>query len=96
MEPFQLADRLRLTVITDEALARPRALSDVVREALAAFKRATGEPIEFVVGARREGDIEQIYASVDKAERVLGWKASRSIEEAMLDAWRWQGRLSTR
>ncbi len=36
MEPFQLADRLRLTVITDEVLARPRALSDVVREALAA------------------------------------------------------------
>ena len=36
MEPFQLADRLRLTVITDEALARPCALSDVVREALAA------------------------------------------------------------
>jgi len=31
-----LADRLRLIVITDEALARPRALSDVVREALAA------------------------------------------------------------
>ena len=36
MESVQLADRLRLTVITDEALARPRALSDVVREALAA------------------------------------------------------------
>ena len=36
MERLQLADRLRLTVITDEALARPRALSDVVREALAA------------------------------------------------------------
>ena len=36
MESHQLADQLRLTVITDEALARPRALSDVVREALAA------------------------------------------------------------
>ena len=36
MESHQLADRLRLTVITDEALARPRALSDVIREALAA------------------------------------------------------------
>ena len=36
MESLQLADRLRLTVITDEALAQPRALSDVVREALAA------------------------------------------------------------
>ncbi|MAW72901.1 MAG: thiamine phosphate synthase [Gemmatimonadetes bacterium] len=33
---MKLADRLRLTVITDEVLARPRALSDVVREALAA------------------------------------------------------------
>lgn len=31
-----LADRLRLTVITDETLVQPRALSDVVREALAA------------------------------------------------------------
>jgi len=31
-----LADRLRLIVITDEALARPRELSDVVQEALAA------------------------------------------------------------
>ena len=36
MESIPLADRLRLTVITDEALARPRSLSDVVREALAA------------------------------------------------------------
>ncbi len=36
MESIQLADRLRLTVITDEALARPRTLSDVVRKALAA------------------------------------------------------------
>ena len=36
MGSLQLADRLRLTVITDEALVRPRALSDVVREALAA------------------------------------------------------------
>lgn len=36
METLELGHRLRLTVITDEALARPRALSDVVREALAA------------------------------------------------------------
>ena len=36
METLHLAARLRLTVITDEALARPRALPEVVREALAA------------------------------------------------------------
>jgi thiamine-phosphate pyrophosphorylase len=36
METPHLAARLRLTVVTDEALVRPRALSDVVRAALAA------------------------------------------------------------
>ena len=36
MQTPHLADRLRLIVITDEALVRPRALPDVVREALAA------------------------------------------------------------
>ena len=64
-----------------------------VREALAAFERATGRPVAFEVGDRRDGDIEQIYASVDRAEERLGWKAERSIDEAMRDAWRWQQRL---
>ncbi len=36
MQTPHLANRLRLIVITDEASVRPRALSDVVREALAA------------------------------------------------------------
>lgn len=36
METPHLAARLRLTVITDDVLVRPRALADVVREALAA------------------------------------------------------------
>jgi len=66
-----------------------------VREALAAFERATGRSIEAVVGPRREGDIEQIYADSKKAERVLGWKASRTVEDAMRDAWRWQCGLET-
>jgi UDP-glucose 4-epimerase len=67
-----------------------------VREALAAFERATGRTLETVVGERRPGDVEQIYAAVDKAERVLGWEAKRSIEEAMRDAWRWQCSLMQR
>ena len=61
-----------------------------VREALDAFARATGRSVESVVGPRREGDIEQIYASCDKVERVLGWRATRSIDEAMRDAWAWE------
>jgi UDP-glucose 4-epimerase len=61
-----------------------------VREAIAAFERATGESVEVTFGDRRDGDVEQVYACVEKAERLLGWKAKRSLEEAMKDAWRWQ------
>ena len=67
-----------------------------VREALAAFERATGEVIGFELADRRHGDIEQIYANVERAERILGWKAERSLDEAMRDAWRWQSGLVPR
>ncbi len=65
-----------------------------VREALAAFERATGKSVRYEIGDRRDGDIEQIYANVERAERILGWKAERSLEDAMRDAWRWQTRLA--
>lgn len=67
-----------------------------VVQALDAFERATGRHVEREMGPRREGDIEQIYASCDKVERVLGWRATRTIDDAMRDAWRWQERLGKR
>ncbi len=67
-----------------------------VNEALDAFERATGGKIGREVAPRREGDIEQIFANCDKVERVLGWKATRSIDEAMRDAWAWQRHLAKR
>ena len=67
-----------------------------VREALEAFERATGQSVDYKVGPRREGDIEKIYASCEKVERVLGWTATRTIEDAMRDAWTWQQKLAER
>lgn len=65
-----------------------------VREALDAFERATGQKVRSVVGPRRGGDIEQIWACVDKSSSVLGWRAERSLDDAMRDAWRWQKTLA--
>jgi len=65
-----------------------------VREALGAFERATGRRVESRIGPRRPGDIEQIWAAVEKSERLLGWRATRTIDEAMRDAWRWQNALA--
>ena len=61
-----------------------------VFEAIAAFKRASNRDIPYEVTARRDGDIAEIYAKPDKAHRLLGWRATRTIEDMCRDHWRWQ------
>ncbi len=61
-----------------------------VLELIAAFERATGIKVPHHLGARREGDIEQIWADPRKANEVLGWKAETPIEDTMRNAWAWQ------
>jgi len=61
-----------------------------VLEIIDAFKKATGIHIPYVIAPRRPGDIAECYASTEKADRILGWKAEKSIEDMCRDAWRWQ------
>lgn len=55
-----------------------------------AFEKACGKPIPYKIAPRRAGDSVQTYADASKAERELGWKAIRTIEEACADGWKWQ------
>jgi len=59
---------------------------DMVR----AFEAASGKPVPYRVAPRRSGDVATCYADPAKAERELGWKAQRGVDEMMRDAWRWQ------
>ena len=59
-------------------------------EVIETFKKVTGEALPYRVGDRRVGDVEQVYASVSKAKKVLGWEAELSLEDALRDAWNWQ------
>ena len=61
-----------------------------VLEVIEAFRKATGKEIPYVIGPRRAGDIATCYAATDKAEKELGWKAERGLDEMCEDAWRWQ------
>lgn len=61
-----------------------------VLELIHAFEKATGVPVPHKIGARREGDIEKIWAIPDKANEVLGWKAEVPVEETLAKAWKWQ------
>jgi len=61
-----------------------------VLEMVRAFEAAIGKPVPYRVAPRRLGDIATCYADPAKAERELGWKARRGLDEMMRDAWRWQ------
>jgi UDP-glucose 4-epimerase len=64
-----------------------------VLEAIRAFEEVTGVPVRHRFGPRRAGDAAEVYASVDKAQRELGWKARLSVRDALRDAWNWQQSL---
>lgn len=65
-----------------------------VLELLNSFERATGVKVPYKIGQRRAGDIEQIWAVPDKANKVLGWEASVNIDDTMRNAWAWQCHLT--
>jgi len=61
-----------------------------VREVLAAFERAVGREIPYVIGPRRAGDLPAFWADASKANAELGWTAERDLDDMARDAWAWQ------
>ncbi|ADB41804.1 UDP-glucose 4-epimerase GalE [Spirosoma linguale] len=66
---------------------------ETVLNVIRTFEEATGVKVNYVIGPRRAGDVEQVYADVTKANRVLEWSARRSLAESLRDAWNWQKKL---
>ncbi len=67
-----------------------------VLELINAFEAATGVKLNYQIVARRPGDIEKVWGNVDKANKVLGWKADTPLEEVLATAWKWQCALRER
>ncbi|MBN8105213.1 GDP-mannose 4,6-dehydratase, partial [Vibrio vulnificus] len=61
-----------------------------VLEMVGAFAAACGKPVPYELCPRRPGDIAECWASTEKAERELGWKATRTVAEMTADTWNWQ------
>jgi UDP-glucose 4-epimerase len=64
-----------------------------VLEILNTFMKVTGVKVPYQIVGRREGDIEQVWANPDKANKVLGWKADTPIEDVLLSAWHWEQKV---
>jgi len=62
-------------------------------EVVEGFEKATGVKLNWTYAPRREGDIEKVWGNVDKANKVLGWKADTPVEDVLASAWKWQKKL---
>ena len=61
-----------------------------VLETIKAFESATGVKLNYTIGPRRAGDIEQVWGDVTKSAQKLHWKAALGLDEMMRSAWAWE------
>ncbi|MCS3457080.1 UDP-glucose 4-epimerase [Aeromonas sp. BIGb0405] len=61
-----------------------------VLQMVQAFEQACGRPVPYALEPRRPGDIAECWADPAKAERELGWHATRDLPAMCADSWRWQ------
>ena len=65
-----------------------------VLEVIHAFEKAAARPIPYALVARRSGDIAETWCDPGKAEKLLGWKAERDLDEMCRDSWHFEMMLS--
>ncbi|GAL33823.1 UDP-glucose 4-epimerase [Vibrio maritimus] len=66
-----------------------------VLQMVKAFEEASGKPVPYKVVERRPGDIAECWADPSKANKELGWKATRTLSDMTADGWRWQSQNPT-
>ncbi len=64
-----------------------------VMEIIKTFEKVNKIQVPHEIVARREGDIEQVWADPTFANEELGWKAEESVEDTLKSAWKWQKNL---
>ena len=60
-----------------------------VIQMIKAMEKASGYKVPFSITPRRPGDVCTSYASTRKANTILNWKATRSLDTICKDTWKW-------
>ena len=64
-----------------------------VMELVTAFEKVNGLKLNYKIAPRRPGDVTAIWADPTKANKELGWKAGRSVEQTLASAWAWEKKI---
>ncbi len=65
-----------------------------VMEVIRSFEKGSGVKLNYKIANRRPGDIEKVWADTSYANKELGWKAEKTLDEMTLSAWNWEKELS--
>ena len=52
------------------------------------------QKLKYKIGKRRNGDVGECYANVNKANKILNWKSKLSIEDSLLSSWNWEKKIN--
>lgn len=60
------------------------------------FEKVNSLKLNYRIAPRRAGDISAIWADPSLANRDLGWKAERELEDTLRSAWLWEKHISAK
>ncbi len=65
-----------------------------VLELINSFEKVNGVKLNWKFAPRRAGDVTAVWADPSLAEKELGWKAGRSVDDTLAAAWAWEKHLA--
>ncbi len=65
-----------------------------VLQIIKTFESVTGVKLNYTIGPRRSGDVEQVWGDVTKSKNKLQWQTVLDIDTMMGSAWEWEKYLS--
>ena len=64
-----------------------------VLELITKFEQVNQLKLNYKIVGRRAGDVPSVWADTSLANKELGWKAERSLEQTLEAAWNWEKKV---
>ena len=66
-----------------------------VKQVISTIEKVTGQTVPKRIAPRRAGDPPELVADPSRAQKMLNWKAKRSLEQIVSTAWSWEQNRQT-
>ena len=85
---LEYADKFKGSDIINLGTGTGYSVLDMVK----AFEKVNNVKVPYKIAPRRDGDVASCYADPKKAKDVLGWSATKNLEDMCRDTWNWQSK----